>query len=89
MRKVLHLTFYTKPQCSLCDHLQDDLAALRQDDAFREIEILVREIDIESDAELQEKFQYLVPVLVLPNQELHYPPHDYLALRNALLATAE
>jgi hypothetical protein len=89
MRKELHLTFYTKPHCSLCDQLQDDLAALRQDDAFREIEILVREINIESDAGLQEKFQYLVPVLALPNQELHYPPHDYLALRNTLLAAAE
>jgi glutaredoxin len=84
----MQLTLYTKPDCSLCLQLKDDLAALQ-----REIPLEIIEIDIEADTtidtELRRRFAYLVPVLELPGQELRYPPHDYLSLRSALMAAAQ
>jgi hypothetical protein len=85
----MRLTLYGKPQCSLCDYLKADLQALQASAAFQATPFQIDEINIESDAALQSRFQYLVPVLELPDGTFLYPPHDFLTLHNALLTAGQ
>lgn len=85
---MLNLTLYTKTDCKLCDELYADLQALSQDPDLRHTPFNIQTIDIAGHAEWSDRFRHLVPVLELPNGELRYPPHDYLALRTALLAAS-
>lgn len=78
----MDITLYTKPGCHLCDHLKDDLAALR-----REIPFSVVERNIEADPVDFDRFRYLIPVLAV-GETLLYPPHDLLQVRRALLDAA-
>jgi hypothetical protein len=84
----MRITLYTKAECGLCDELKADLALLAQDRALRHVQLAIQELDIDNDESLQAKFRYLVPVLTLPDGSLHYPPHDYAALRAALIGAA-
>jgi len=77
----MQLTLYTKPDCHLCDELKRDLADLRSEFGFA-----LTERNILEDAALEQQFQYLIPVLEIEGRTLLYPPHDWLALRNALRA---
>lgn len=76
----MQILLYSKPNCSLCDQLQDDLAWLQS-----ELEFTVTTKDIGSDPALTAQFQYFVPVLEIAGV-LYYPPHDLLQLRQRLLA---
>ena len=58
MSHPLQLNLYSKPNCSLCDNLTADLEWLQ-----RELDFTVVSHNINDDATLKEKFQYLVPVL--------------------------
>lgn len=75
----MQITLYTKPNCSLCEILQDDLTWLQ-----REINFTVNTQEISTDAALTAQFQYMVPVLEIAGA-LYYPPHDLLQLRQRLL----
>lgn len=75
----MQITLYTKPDCHLCDELKRDLADLQSEFGFS-----VQECNILEDADLQSRFQYLIPVLEIEGRTLLYPPHDWLTLRNAL-----
>lgn len=72
------MTLYTKAGCHLCDQVQDDLTWLG-----RELPLRIDAHDIEADADLYERFRYLVPVVEIDGV-LHYPPHDLMQLRRAL-----
>jgi hypothetical protein len=78
----MQITLYTKPDCPLCEHLQNDLAWVQ-----REVDFTVALQDINSDPALFAQFQYLIPVLEIAGV-LYYPPHDLLQLRQRLLDAA-
>jgi hypothetical protein len=80
MSDSLQITLYSKPACSLCDELHDDLVWLQS-----ELEFTVVTKEIGSDPVLVAQFQYLVPVLEIAGV-LYYPPHDLLQLRQRLVA---
>lgn len=80
----ISVVLYSKPDCTLCDQLKDDLDALSREAAFEAVALQLVERNIETDPELQRKFQYLVPVLAFADGELLYPPHHYAALYTAL-----
>jgi hypothetical protein len=75
----MQITLYSKPNCSLCEQLQDDLTWLQ-----REMDFTVSTRDINNDPALQAQFQYLIPVLEIAGA-FYYPPHDLLQLRHHLL----
>lgn len=75
----MQLTLYTKPDCHLCDELKRDLADLQPEFGFA-----LHERNILEDADLEQQFQYLIPVLEIEGRTLLYPPHDWRTLRNAL-----
>ncbi len=75
----MQITLYTKPNCHLCEQLQDDLAWVQ-----REVDFTVTSVDITGDPALMNQFQYLIPVLEIAGV-LYYPPHDLLQLRQRLL----
>ena len=68
----MRLTLYSKPECTLCDELKAHLAALQPQMGFDMIEC-----NIEEDAELFERFRYLIPVLDIEGGSVLYPPHDW------------
>lgn len=77
--RTMRLTLYTKPDCHLCDLLKQDLADLQPEFDFR-----LTECNILDDRQLFEQFQYLIPVLEIDGDSLHYPPHDWVTLHDAL-----
>lgn len=76
----MQVTVYSKPNCSLCDDLLDDLKWLQG-----ELDFTVESQDISNDAVLKEKFQYLIPVLEIAGV-LYNPPHDLLKTRQRIIA---
>ena len=80
---ALEVTLYTKDHCSLCEKLQDDLAWISREQPLR-----IVSHDIEADADLYERFRYLVPVVEIGGT-LYYPPHDVMQLRHAVLNAAQ
>lgn len=77
---ALRLTLYGRRYCHLCDEMYAALAPLR-----REFGFAVEVIDIDSDPDLEQRFDALVPVLMHAEIELcHYfleagKVRDYLA----------
>jgi glutaredoxin len=55
---MLNVTLFTKKNCSPCEELKTDLAALQAQYPHRLIEV-----DIESDSAIYEKYKHSVPVL--------------------------
>lgn len=55
---MLEATLYTRPRCSLCEKMKAEL--LRR--GYR-----VREVNIDSDAELKQVYGADIPVAVLPD----------------------
>ena len=75
----MQVILYSKPDCSLCDQLKVDLAEMQH-----EVEFELVESNIEEDADLFERFRYLIPVLEIGDGELLYPPHRWYTLLSAL-----
>lgn len=75
----MHVTLYSKPDCSLCDRLKADLLTTQP-----EIDFILVERNIEEDADLFERFRYLIPVLEIDNSMLLYPPHSWPQVYQAL-----
>ncbi|MCC6453443.1 MAG: glutaredoxin family protein [Caldilineaceae bacterium] len=78
----MQITVYSKPNCSLCDTLMDDLAWLQ-----RELDFTVISHNINDDPALKAQFQYLIPVVEIAGV-LYNPPHDLLQMRQRLIAAA-
>lgn len=78
----MQITVYSKPNCSLCDNLMDDLAWLQ-----RELNFTVVSHNINDDPALKAQFQYLIPVVEIAGV-LYNPPHDLLQIRQRLIAAA-
>jgi glutaredoxin len=74
------ITFYTKPECPLCEEAKAVLSALRD-----ELACEVREIDITADPALYEAFREEIPVGFLDGQKLFKYRLDPTLLRRQLL----
>lgn len=62
------LLLYVRPGCHLCDDMRAGLLAIQDKLGFR-----LREVDVDSDAELARRYGPLVPVLELDGAEIcHY-----------------
>ncbi|MBV7338737.1 glutaredoxin family protein [Chloroflexi bacterium TSY] len=78
----MQLTLYSKPGCHLCDDLKADLAELQSKVGFALIEY-----NIEENAEMFERFRYLIPVLDIENGPLLYAPINRVELMRVLNTT--
>ena len=54
----MHITFYTKPGCALCDE-----AELMMKLAQEDYPLTWTEIDIQTDDDIHEKYMLMVPVI--------------------------
>lgn len=77
MRAVL----YSKPECSLCDELKQELLEIQ-----KELQFELIECDIIEDEEMFARYRYLIPVLDIEGGEVLYPPHHRDVVYNALHA---
>ena len=58
------VTLYTRSGCGLCDDVQQQLAALQRRHAFA-----LREVDIDREPELRERYTDHVPVVAIDGHE--------------------
>lgn len=54
----MHITFYTKPGCALCDEAERMLKLAQED-----YPLTWTEFDIQTDDEIHEKYMLMVPVI--------------------------
>jgi glutaredoxin len=59
------LTLYSKPGCHLCDDLREFLNELAP-----ELALTVREVDIEKDSTVFDRYRHRIPVLVMNGREI-------------------
>ena len=59
------MTLYSKPDCPLCDEARGALERVRVRVGFD-----LREIDITTDAELEDRFRERIPVVAVEGEEL-------------------
>ena len=76
---MARLALYTKHDCPLCDEAAELLRRLAP-----EFRLDVEEVDIEGEPHLWQRYQYLIPVVVLDGEALLYPPIEESRLRQAL-----
>lgn len=60
-----HVTIYTKPGCHLCDEMKSEIARADCAEAFD-----LKEVNIESDAELFARYRFDIPVLLINGVEM-------------------
>ncbi|MFA4957468.1 MAG: glutaredoxin family protein [Candidatus Methanoperedens sp.] len=57
------VTIYSKKECHLCDIAKEELETLRCDFKFS-----IKEVDIEKDKIVFEKYKYLIPVIEMDGE---------------------
>ena len=72
-------TLYTRSNCPLCDEAKLMIQLVNED-----FPLTYREIDIESDEALHEKYMLMIPVLEKDNEVLLYGNIGYIELLEAL-----
>ncbi|MBD8016366.1 glutaredoxin family protein [Microbacterium sp. APC 3898] len=72
-------TLYTRANCPLCDEAKLMIQLVNED-----FPLSYKEIDIESDDELHEKYMLMIPVLEKDNKVLLYGNIGYVDLLEAL-----
>ena len=77
---MIRLTFYSKPNCPLCDDARDMLENLN-----REFTLAVTEVNILRDPAIYEKYKYLIPVLELETGQVIKARFTESELRKALI----
>jgi glutaredoxin len=73
------LTLYTRAGCHLCEEMKAALAPL-----LREFKVPLREVDVDSDADLATRFGEEVPVLFLGERKVAKVRLDARQLRRRL-----
>lgn len=63
----MHVRFYTRTQCPLCEE-----AFILLKDLQKEYQFQLEEIDIYTDDELLEKYQLMIPVVELNGEIIDY-----------------
>ena len=77
----INITFYTKEYCPLCD---EGLAVLH--DIQQEYPITITVVDIYKDDALLEKYQVMIPVVAIGEDEIDYGILSEEKIRNRLLS---
>ncbi|MDO8636050.1 MAG: glutaredoxin family protein [Dehalococcoidia bacterium] len=77
---MIRLTFYSKPNCPLCDEARDML-----EDVNQEFALVVTEINILRSPAIYEKYKYIIPVLELENGQVVKARFTEAELRKALI----
>lgn len=72
-------TLYTRSNCPLCDEAKLMIGLVNED-----IPVPYKEVDIESDEALHEKYMLMIPVLEKNNRVLVYGNIGYVELLEAL-----
>lgn len=75
----MRFTLYTKPCCPLCDEALAVIERVRRKTPFA-----LDVVNIESDPELKERYQHLIPVLACDGEELAYGKVSEHRLRQIL-----
>ena len=70
---ILHVIFYTKPGCALCDEAKLMMKLVKEDYAFT-----WTEIDIRTDDKVHEKYMFMVPVIEAKGRVLLYGNIGYI-----------
>lgn len=73
------VTLYLRPGCHLCEEALGHLRALQRELAFR-----VRQVNIQEDPALLERYDWFIPVVELEGEELARAPVDPTRLRREL-----
>jgi glutaredoxin len=76
---TVDLTFLTRADCHLCEQAREDIAA-----AVGERDVVIAEIDIDTDAELRDKYDWDVPVVLLNGRQHSFHRVDRGRLARAL-----
>lgn len=76
----LEVTLYTRPGCHLCDEAKSQIAPLLAEFGAR-----LREVNIDSDAELQARYDLDVPVIFLAGRKIAKHRVDAGQFRRQLL----
>jgi glutaredoxin len=76
MKKVL---FYTRNQCGLCQDAKITLKLLEDELGFE-----IKEIDIDENDDLTERFGLMIPVVEMEGEILQYGQIDYFTLSKRL-----
>ena len=64
MPQKRRVTIYSKPGCHLCDEAKEVMRQAGCDDLFE-----LEEVNIESDAELQARYRFEIPVIMINGVE--------------------
>ena len=75
----MHIKFYSKPQCGLCEEGYAILKLVQED-----VDFSVETINIEEDDVAHEKYMLMIPVVELDGQVVQYGRLDYVTLLEAL-----
>lgn len=76
----MEVYFYTRPGCHLCDDARLMLKLVQEDVSFE-----VKEVNIEEDDALHEKYMLMIPVVELAGEIIQYGQIDYPTILDALL----
>ncbi|MEK5068571.1 glutaredoxin family protein [Sporosarcina sp. FSL K6-1508] len=69
----MHVTFYTKPGCHLCDEAESMMKLVQED-----FPLTWTKVDIETDDESHEKYMLMIPVIEKDNTVLLYGSIGYV-----------
>lgn len=72
--------FYTRPGCHLCEEARLMLKLVQEDVSFD-----IKEINIEQNDELHEKYMLMIPVVELDGDIIQYGQVDYATILEALV----
>ncbi|WP_313892982.1 glutaredoxin family protein [Psychrobacillus sp.] len=72
--------FYTRPGCHLCEEARLMLKLVQEDVSFD-----IKEINIEQDDKLHEKYMLMIPVVELDGDIIQYGQVDYATILEALV----
>lgn len=78
----IKVTLYTRPGCHLCEQAKEQMAPL-----LREFGANLREINIDQEAELRERYTNDVPVVFLGSRKVAKHKVDLEQFRRALEGT--
>ncbi|MFJ7971755.1 glutaredoxin family protein [Psychrobacillus sp. NPDC096389] len=76
----MEVYFYTRPGCHLCDDARLMLKLVQEDVSFE-----IKEVNIEEDEVLHEKYMLMIPVIELEGKIIQFGQIDYPTILDALL----
>lgn len=82
--RVIEVTFYTRPECTLCDEARREILALRD----RGLRFGLREVNIEGDERLHAAYLERIPVVEIDGEVVSELTLDVDALRARLHTVA-